>query len=137
VIWGQTTALGVHDATVHPLNVTAARTEGAPVPDGGAGSDDTLPRHAVAVGVDSRDLLYATDPVERVVWVIDTWQREVARRIPFTTVPLDVAVCGDAVFVLTDDGQVWRVSPCDAPEPMPGHGEPCRTPDGEPCRAGA
>jgi phage tail-like protein len=119
VIWGQTTALGVHDATVHPLNVTAARTEGAPVPDGGAGSDDTLPRHAVAVGVDSRDLLYATDPVERVVWVIDTWQREVARRIPFTTVPLDVAVCGDAVFVLTDDGQVWRVSPCDAPEPMP------------------
>ena len=111
VIWGQTSALGVHNATVHPLHLSGMGTEGA-------GDPGEVPQHLVAVGVDAHDLLYATDPVRRAVWVIDPWQREVSRRIDFATVPLDVATCGDAVFVLTDDGQVWQLSACEAPQAM-------------------
>ncbi|MEK8086431.1 phage tail protein [Aquabacterium sp. A3] len=112
VIWGQTSALGVHNATVHPLHLSGMGTEGA-------GDPGEVPQHLVAVGVDAHDLLYATDPVRRAVWVIDPWQREVSRRIEFTAIPLDVATCGDAVFVLTDDGQVWQLSACEAPQAMP------------------
>src|SRR5205814_5355016 len=50
------------------------------------------------------------------VWLIDTWQQEVARRLPFEAAPLDLAGDGDAVYLLLADGSVWQLAPCETPQ---------------------
>jgi phage tail-like protein len=114
VVWGDTNNLGVHDSVVHPFEVTGPGNE-ADGESSPASAD--LPRQptAIAIASDESDYLYVTDPVANCVWLIDTWQQEVARRIDFAQVPLDVASCGSAVFVLLGDGSVWQLGPCDAP----------------------
>ena len=109
VLWGQTSALGVHDSTPHPFAMTAAGTE----VDGSASGD--LPRRPLALAGDEADYLYVADPEAKAVWLVDTWQQEVARRIEFDQPPLDLAACGTAVFVLLADGSTWQLAPCPAP----------------------
>lgn len=112
VVWGDTNNLGVHDSVIHPFGVTGpgneADGESPPLPT-------DLPQRPTALASDESDYLYVTDPVAKAVWLIDTWQQEVARRIDFDQAPLDVAACGDSVFVLLLDGSTWLLSPCDAP----------------------
>lgn len=112
VVWGDTNNLGVHDSVIHPFGVTGpgneADGESAPKPA-------NLPRQPTALASDESDYLYVTDPVAKAVWLIDTWQQEVARRIDFDQAPLDVASCGSTVFALLADGSVWQLNPCDAP----------------------
>ena len=112
VLWGQTSALGVHDSVPHPFTITAAGTE----VDGSAveGSGD-LPQRPLALAGDSADFLYVADPDSKAVWLIDTWQQEVARRIEFEHPPLDLAACGAEVFVLLADGSSWQLGPCTEP----------------------
>ena len=109
VLWGHTTVIGVHDDTPHPFEITAAGTEIDGVPTG------ALPKRPLSLACDSRDYLYIADPDDQCVWLVDTWQQEVARRIPFDDMPLDLAADGDAVFVLLADGSTWLLTPCDPP----------------------
>ncbi|MFT3858291.1 MAG: phage tail protein I [Aquabacterium sp.] len=112
VVWGDASQLGVPDGHVHPFVVTGPGNEadGESTP---ATAD--LPQQPTAIASDEADYLYVTDPARSCVWLVDTWQQEVARRIDFAQVPLDVAACGAAVFVLLADGSTWQIGPCDAP----------------------
>jgi phage tail-like protein len=110
VLWGHTTALGVHDDAPHPFTITAAGTEVGGAPSG------PVPKRPLALACDSRDFLYVADPDDKAVWLIDTWQQEVARRLPFDQQPLDLAGDGDAIFVLLADGSTWQLAPCEAPQ---------------------
>ena len=109
VPWGTTTTLGVHATTAAPFPITAAGTEVDGEPTG------ALPVSPRALAADTNDYLYVADDSAQAVWLIDTWQQEVARRIDFDAAPIDIAVCGDAVFVLLTGGQTWQLGPCDAP----------------------
>ena len=113
VLWGKTTAMGVHDARPHPFAISAAGTEVEGVPTG------ALPQRPLALACDASDFLYVADPDAMAVWLIDTWQQEVARRIEFAAAPIDLAGSGDAVFALLADGSTWQIAPCDAPERTP------------------
>jgi phage tail-like protein len=110
VLWGQVTARGVHDDTPHPFDITAAGTEVGGEPSG------PVPKRPLALACDDKDFLYLADPDDKAVWLIDTWQQEVSRRLPFDPEPLDLAGDGDQVFVLLADGSIWQVAPCAAPE---------------------
>lgn len=113
VVWGDADALGVADGRVHPFEVTGPGNEA----DGESAREAVaLPQQPTALACDTSDYLYATDPIARAVWLIDTWQQEVARRIDLPDVPLDVCACGDAVFALLADGSTWHLSRCDAPQ---------------------
>lgn len=111
VLWGSTTALGVHDDRSHPLVVTGPETEanGQPLP----GADLPVRPEALAVGAD--DLLYVADPARSAVWLIDLWKQEVTRRIDLPAVPLDLSACGGEVCVLLQDGSTWWLEACEAP----------------------
>lgn len=109
VPWGETSTLGVHASSPSPFVITAAGTE---VDGGGTGP---LPQRPLALAADESDYLYIADPDAKAVWLVDTWQQEVARRIDFSLAPLDVSSCGAEVFVLLEDGSTWQIAPCDAP----------------------
>ena len=54
--------------------ITAAGTEA----DGSVTGE--LPQRPLALAADSADYLYLADPDSKAVWLVDTWQQEVARR---------------------------------------------------------
>jgi len=101
----------VHDNPARPFPVTGAATEVA----GLAGPPAVLQR-PVALACDGSDYLYVADSDARAVWLIDLWQQEFSRRYDFASAPLDLAACGDTVFVLCEDGSSWRIGVCAAPE---------------------
>ena len=105
VLWGRVDSVGVHEREAHPFEVT-----GSDHVAGGA-----LPLRPLALACDPRDFLYVADPQGLAVWLVDTWQQEVARRLPFAARPLDLASSGAAVFVLLADGSIWQLAPCDEP----------------------
>ena len=109
VLWGRISARGVHDDAPHPFDITAAGTEVKGEPSG------PVPKRPLALACDDMDFLYIADPDDKAVWLIDTWQQEVSRRLPFDEPPLDLASDGDAVFVLLADGTTWQIAPCEAP----------------------
>lgn len=113
VLWGKTSAFGVHATSANPFDITAAGTE----VDGSVTGE--LPQRPLALACDNADFLYIADPAAKVVWLIGTWQQEVSRRIEFASAPIDLAACGDEVFVLLADGSVWQLAPCDQPLRMP------------------
>lgn len=113
VLWGKTSALGVHAATANPFDITAAGTE----VDGGVTGE--LPQRPLSLACDDSAFLYIADPDAKAVWLIDTWQQEVSRRIEFGEPPIDLAACGAEIFVLLADGSVWQLAPCDQPLRMP------------------
>lgn len=113
VLWGKTSALGVHATTANPFDITAAGTE----VDGSVTGE--LPQRPLALACDATDFLYAADPAAKAVWLIDTWQQEVSRRIEFTSPPIDLTTCAGEVFVLLADGSVWQLAPCDQPLRLP------------------
>ena len=102
VLWGQTSALGVHDAPPEPFPIT--RASGGP-----------LPVRPLAAACGDEDLLYIADPDAKTVWIVDTWQQEISRAIAFAAAPIDLAACGSAIFALLEDGSTWLVAPCDEP----------------------
>lgn len=110
VLWGRTGSAGAHDGTPHPWAITAAGTEVDGAPTG------ALPLQPLALACDDNDYLYIADPATKTVWLVDVWQQEVARATEFTHAPLDLAACGDALYVLLDDGSTWQLAPCTAPE---------------------
>ena len=110
VLWGQTSALGVHDSKPYPFVITAAGTE----VDGSVTGD--LPQRPLALAADTSDYLYLADPESKSVWLIDTWQQEVARQVEFEQAPLDLAACGADIFVLLADGSTWQFSACSEPK---------------------
>lgn len=110
VLWGRTGSAGAHDGTPNPWPITAAGTEVDGVPTG------ALPKQPLALACDDSDYLYIADPVTKTVWLVDVWQQEVARTVEFAHAPLDLAACGDAVYVLLDDGSTWQLGHCSAPE---------------------
>lgn len=109
VLWGRTDASGVHEAEAHPFEVT-----GSDAVNGGA-----LPKRPLALACDGSDFLYVADPDDKAVWLVDTWQQEVARRLAFDSEPIDLASSGDAVFALLADGSTWQLAPCESPERTP------------------
>uniref|UniRef100_UPI003F492008 phage tail protein I n=1 Tax=Cupriavidus yeoncheonensis TaxID=1462994 RepID=UPI003F492008 len=109
VPWGETSTLGVHASAPVPFVITAAGTE----VDGGA--TGPLPQRPLALACDEAGYLYIADPDAGSVWLVDTWQQEIARRLEFSLAPLDVCACGAEVFVLLQDGSTWQIAPCDAP----------------------
>lgn len=112
--WGETTTLGVHPRTPTPFVITPAATEvGGVMSDVSSGA---LPQRPQALATDDADYLYIADPDARAVWLVDTWQQEIARRIEFDAPPIDVASCGAEVFVLLGDGSSWQIAPCAAPQ---------------------
>lgn len=111
VLWGQTTALGVHDDTVHPFVVTGPETE----PDGQPLPTADLPARPESLAVGRDDQLFVADPDRQAVWLIDLWKQEVTRRIDLPAVPRDLAACGDEVCVLLADGSTWWLDACEAP----------------------
>lgn len=112
VLWGHTSALGVHDDTAYPFEISAAGTEVDGQPGG------PTPERPLALACDARDYLYIADPAAKSVWLIDTWQQEVARQLPFDAEPLDLASFGSAVYVLLADASIWQLAPCEAPQRM-------------------
>lgn len=107
VLWGRTDNLGVHDLAAHPFDLTGSEQV----------QSKALPRKPLALACDAQDFLYIADPDDSAVWLVDVWQQEVARRLALPAKPLDLAVSGEAVFVLLDDGSTWQLAPCEAPEP--------------------
>lgn len=112
VLWQSGGGVGVHDNPARPYPVTGTATEVA----GSSGPEPALQR-PVALACDAKDYLYVADADAKAVWLVDIWQQEFARRLDFAGAPLDLAVCGDTVFVLLDDGSTWRIAPCATPEP--------------------
>lgn len=109
VLWGRMNAMGVHEDDAHPFGIT-----GSDAVEAGA-----LPQRPLALACDDSDFLYVADPDAKAVWLVDTWQQEVARRVPLAAAPLDLAAFGDAVFVLLDDGSTWQLAPCEEPQRTP------------------
>ncbi len=106
VLWGRTDAVGVHENEAHPFAFTGSEHVA-----GGA-----LPPRPLALACDASDFLCIADPQDQSVWLVDTWQQQVARRIPMPAAPLDLAGDGAAVYVLLADGTTWQLGPCDEPE---------------------
>ncbi len=109
VLWGKTSALGVHETAPQPYAITAAGTEVDGRPSG------ELPKRPLALASDAADYLYLADPDSQAVWLIDVWQQEVARRIAFASAPLDLAACAGEVYVLLADGSTWQLTACGEP----------------------
>ena len=109
VPWGETSSLGVHASSPTAFALTAAGTEV------NASITGPLPQTPLALASDDADYLYVADPDARAVWLIDTWQQEVARCVEFSAPPLDLASCGGEVFVLLEDGSTWQINHCDPP----------------------
>lgn len=109
VPWGTTSTLGVHATQAAAFPITAAGTEVDGAPTG------ALPASPRALAADTDAWLYLADDVAEAVWIIDSWQQEIARRIAFDAAPVDIAACGDAVFVLLAGGETWQLAPCEAP----------------------
>lgn len=114
VLWGRASPLAVRDSEPHPFALSVS--DEAP--------GETLPQRPLALAC-ADDYLYIADPLEPAVWLADTWQQEVARRIAMPAAPLDLAQVDDAVYVLLDDGgipdasQQWlRLAPCAAPQAL-------------------
>lgn len=112
VMWRDTTGLGAGGSDARPFPVTGAATE----VDGDGVNPLRRPR-ALAAG--AGDYLYVADVEANggvgAVWLIDIWQAEIARRVDFAAAPLDLARCGDGVFALLANGEVWYLTPCDPP----------------------
>ncbi|MDB5860573.1 MAG: phage tail protein [Ramlibacter sp.] len=109
VLWGRTDSVGVHEHDAHPFAFTGSDHVAA----------GALPQRPLALACDASDFLYIADPQDKAVWLVDTWQQEVARRIPLDAAPLDLATYGDAVFVLLVDGSIWQLAPCEQAQRMP------------------
>lgn len=114
VLWGQQNTLAVHDTQPQPFAVTGAKSE-----TGSYGSDAPLPEQPLALACDGADYLYVADPAAQSVWLVDTWQQEVARQITLASKPLDVAEQDGKVYVLLDKPGWIAVIPCDPPEDLP------------------
>ncbi|SFV16947.1 phage tail protein I [Pseudoduganella namucuonensis] len=109
VLWGRESRLAVHDTQPRPFELSVAdEVEG-----------EELPQQPVALACDERDYLYIADPAAKAVWLADTWQQEIARRVDFPSRPLDLARQGDGVYVLLDAPGWMRLAPCDEPEALP------------------
>ncbi|MBQ0957493.1 hypothetical protein KAK06_00850 [Ideonella sp. 4Y11] len=108
VIWGRTDAMGVHEEA-------ATRYALQPSPQVQAGG---LPASLGALAGQG-DFLYLADPAGQAVWVIDTWQQQIARHLPMPAPPLDLAAGDGRVVALLDDGSTWLLAPCDAPQRSP------------------
>lgn len=108
VIWGRTDAMGVHeeDATPYALQPSPQVMDGA------------LPASLGALAGQG-DWLYLADPAGQAVWVIDTWQQQVARHLLLPAAPLDLAAGAGQVVALLADGSTWLLAPCDAPRRTP------------------
>jgi phage tail-like protein len=114
VMWGKTSVLAVRDSAPHPFELSVADE----LPG------ETLPRQPLALAC-AQGYLYIADPLEPAVWLADTWQQEVARRIAMPAAPLDLAQAGDAVYALLeaaggpDAPQQWlKVAPCAQPQAL-------------------
>lgn len=113
-LWGRQDALGVHVDAARPFEFTAARAG-----EDGFGPAADLPKRALALACDEADYLYVADPDTPAVWLVDTWQHEVARRIDTAGRPLDLCRGAGGVYVLLDTPGWLRVGPCDLPRPLP------------------
>lgn len=113
VLWGKQNALRIQQDSAHPFELSGAESE-----SGGFGGNAPLPKHPLALACDDADYLYIADPDTPAVWLVDTWQHEVARQITTTGRPLDLCYANGQVYVLLDTPGWFRVSPCDPPHPL-------------------
>ena len=116
VIWGVQTALSVVKDTTHDFAFTGPETETR-----GFTPDDWTVKRPIALGCDESDYLYVADAGDPpVLWLLDIWQHELARRVDLPAPPRDVGVAGGLGYVLfakadgSDPGWL-TVSPCDPP----------------------
>ena len=106
--------------TPHRFDITGAGTESADF-----APPEKLPHRPIALACDEADYLYITDPGdEPALWMVDVWQREVARRIVLPAPPRDVAMDDGRAHVLVaeaDGGATgWlAASPCDPLRRLP------------------
>ncbi|MGG5820904.1 phage tail protein [Falsiroseomonas sp. HW251] len=120
VVWGKQTALNVVADPPHPFDITGAATESVDFAPAQA-----LPKRPIALACDEADYLYVADAGdEPALWLVDIWQREVARRIALPAPPRDVAMDDGRAHVLVaqPDGSEpgWvAASPCDPPRRLP------------------
>lgn len=115
--WGETSTLGVPPHRAFPFDITAAGTEVEGAPTG------ILPHRPLALACDEAGYIHIADPgsgpASGAVWLVDSWQQEVARHIAFDPPPRDLSAWADQVFVLLADGSIWRLDHCAAPKRMP------------------
>jgi phage tail-like protein len=105
-LWGRVDALGVHEITTHPYEITGAEQVKA----------KALPGEPRALACDGEDFLYVADPAGTATWLIDVWQQQVARFVALPSPPLDLAAREGQVFVLLADGTTWQLAPCETPQ---------------------
>ncbi len=114
LIWGKQSALSVVADAPHPFDITGAGTESTSFAPA-----EALPQRPVALAADEDGYLFLADAGDApALWVVDIWQREVARRIDLPAPPRDVALADGRAFVLCGAGGV-SVSLCDAPRALP------------------
>ncbi|QNM98650.1 phage tail protein [Chitinimonas koreensis] len=117
--WGKRTTLGVAADAPAPYELSGAESE-----SGGFGGDAPLPFRPVALACDEADYLYIADPGDggealASIWLVDTWQHEVARQVATSGRPLDVAYARGRAYALLDTPAWLSLSPCDPPQPLP------------------
>ncbi|APV49326.1 hypothetical protein BWI17_06305 [Betaproteobacteria bacterium GR16-43] len=114
VLWGKQTVLNVQADTPHAFQVAEVPAEG------GAFGAPPAPRvRPVALACDEADYLYVADadPAAPALWLVDIWQREVARYVALPSPPRDLAYAEGRVYVLLGAGaaRAWKsVGPCEA-----------------------
>jgi phage tail-like protein len=114
LIWGKQNALNVVADMPHPFDITGAGTEGA-----GFAPAEALPQRPIALAADEDGYLFLADAGEApALWIVDIWQREVARRIALPAPPRDVALADGRAFVIHGAGGL-SVSLCDAKRALP------------------
>ncbi len=111
-LWGKQNALRVQQDTAHPF------TFGRGDDQAGFTAAAQLPQRTQSLACDDADYLYLADPDTPAVWLVDTWQHEVARQVATTGRPLDLCHSAGAVWVLLDTPGWLRLSPCDPPLPQ-------------------
>lgn len=112
--WGKQTQLGIPADIPSPYPLSGAESE-----SGDFGSAAALPKAIVALACDEADYLYAADPLTPAIWLIDSWQAEIARQIATSGRPLDLCAQQGRVYALLDTPAWLSLSPCDAPQLLP------------------
>lgn len=111
-LWGKQTALRVRQDSAHPFPFGRGDDQGD------FASTASLPQRIAALACDDADYLYLADPDTPAVWLVDTWQHEVARQVATSARPRDLCHSAGAVWVLLDTPGWLRLSPCDPPLPQ-------------------
>lgn len=114
LLWGRQTALRVVPDVPERFEIDGL--------EDAFGNPGPLPRVPIALACDESGYLYLADadPLAPALWIVDAWQKEVARRVDLPAMPLDVAHRDGKTYVLLSRaiGACVVLDACSDPQQM-------------------